>query len=166
MPDMDGLALAGEIRQHRDARELPLVLLTSLGRLPGAQSAGPFAAQLAKPVKASQLYNALLKALAPHVEAQTAEAAPGDEKLATSSLRILLAEDNAVNQKVALRLLEQLGYRADVAWNGLEALDGARAAAVRRRADGRADARARRPRRLAPDLRALAARRSAPASSR
>jgi PAS domain S-box-containing protein len=122
MPEMDGLALAGEIRRYRDQRELPLVLLTSLGRLPGAQSAGPFAVQLAKPVKASQLYNALLKALAPHVEAQAAETVPGDEKLATSSLRILLAEDNAVNQKVALRLLDQLGYRADVAGNGLEAL--------------------------------------------
>jgi PAS domain S-box-containing protein len=123
MPEMDGLALAGEIRRYRDQRELPLVLLTSLGRLPGAQSAGPFAVQLAKPVKASQLYNALLKALAPHVEGQAAETIPGDEKLATSSLRILLAEDNAVNQKVALRLLDQLGYRADVAGNGLEALD-------------------------------------------
>jgi CheY-like chemotaxis protein/HPt (histidine-containing phosphotransfer) domain-containing protein len=123
MPEMDGLALAGEIRRHREQRELPLVLLTSLGRLPGAQAGGPFAVQLAKPVKASQLYNALLKALAPHVEAQAAESVPQDEKLATSSLRILLAEDNAVNQKVALRLLGQLGYRADVAWNGLEALD-------------------------------------------
>jgi CheY-like chemotaxis protein/HPt (histidine-containing phosphotransfer) domain-containing protein len=123
MPGMDGLALASEIRRHREQRELPLVLLTSLGRLPGAQSAGPFAVQLAKPVKASQLYNAFLKALTPHVEAQAAETVPGDEKLATSSLRILLAEDNAVNQKVALELLSKLGYRADVAWNGLEALD-------------------------------------------
>jgi PAS domain S-box-containing protein len=123
MPEMDGLELAGEIRRYREQSELPLVLLTSLGRLPGAQSAGPFAVQLAKPVKASQLYNALLRALGPHVEAPATETAPGDEKVVTSSLRILLAEDNAVNQKVALRLLDQLGYRADVAWNGLEALD-------------------------------------------
>ena len=64
MPEMDGLELAREIRRHRDERELPVVLLTSLGRLSPAQSSGAFAVQLAKPVKASQLYNALLKALA------------------------------------------------------------------------------------------------------
>ena len=124
MPEMDGLALAREIRRHRDERELPLVLLTSLGRLPQAQSSGEFAVQLAKPVKGSQLYNALLKALAEHVQQPEAgEPVPEVGKPATSSLRILLAEDNAVNQKVALRLLDQLGYRADVASNGLEALE-------------------------------------------
>ena len=124
MPEMDGLALAREIRRHRDERELPLVLLTSLGRLPQAQSSGEFAVQLAKPVKASQLYNALVKALAEHVQQPEAgEPVPEVGKPATSSLRILLAEDNAVNQKVALRLLEQLGYHADAASNGLEALE-------------------------------------------
>jgi PAS domain S-box-containing protein len=125
MPELDGLALAREIRRHRDERELPLVLLTSLGRLPRAQSAGEFAVQLAKPVRASQLYNALLKALAEHVgQPEAAEELVEEEgKPATSPLRILLAEDNAVNQKVALRLLDQLGYQADVAWNGVEALE-------------------------------------------
>ena len=124
MPEMDGLALAREIRRHRDERELPLVLLTSLGRLPQARSSGEFVVQLAKPVKASQLYNALLQALAEHVQAPDRERAiPEEDKPATSSLRILLAEDNTVNQKVALRLLDQLGYRADVASNGLEALE-------------------------------------------
>jgi PAS domain S-box-containing protein len=124
MPEMDGLALAGEIRRHRDERELPLVLLTSLGRLPQVQSSGEFAVQLAKPVKASQLYNALVNALAEHVrQPEVGEPLPGAGKPATSSLRILLAEDNTVNQKVALRLLEELGYRADVASNGLEALE-------------------------------------------
>jgi CheY-like chemotaxis protein len=124
MPEMDGLGLAREIRRRRDERELPLVLLTSLGRLPRAQSSGEFAVQLAKPVKASQLYNALVKALAEHVQQPEAgEAVPEVGKPATSSLRILLAEDNAVNQQVALRLLDQLGYRADVASNGLEVLD-------------------------------------------
>ena len=76
MPEMDGLALAREIRRHRDERELPLVLLTSLGRLPQAQSSGEFAVQLAKPVKASQLYNALVKALAEHVNRSRRSTSP------------------------------------------------------------------------------------------
>ncbi len=122
MPEMDGLALAGQIRSRRSEQALPLVLLTSLGRLQKAQSTGMFSAQLAKPFKASQLYNTLLRLLSEgKLEEETAEVPP-DEKQAMSSLRILLAEDNAVNQKVALRLLERLGYRADVVSNGLEAL--------------------------------------------
>ena len=122
MPDMDGLALAREIRRHRNERELPLVLLTSLGRLPQNESSGVFAVQLAKPVKASQLYNALVRALSEPALAPTADGEAVPQETSRSSLRILLAEDNAVNQKVALRLLDQLGYRADVVSNGLEAL--------------------------------------------
>jgi PAS domain S-box-containing protein len=123
MPEMDGLALAGEIRTVRSAEELPLLLLTSLGRLPQAESSNLFSAQLAKPFKASQLYNTLLRLLTPGGP-QEEEAEPvTDGKRARSALRILLAEDNAMNQKVALRLLEQLGYRADVATNGLEAIE-------------------------------------------
>jgi PAS domain S-box-containing protein len=124
MPEMDGLALAGEIRQHRTESELPLLLLTSLGRLAQLPK-GVFSAQLAKPLKASQLYNTLLQLLtAGRVEEEEAAAdAATDGKRSRSALRILLAEDNAMNQKVALRLLERLGYRADVANNGLEAID-------------------------------------------
>jgi len=124
MPGMDGVALAHEIRRHRTERELPLLLLTSLGRLPQAQSAGVFSAQLAKPLKASQLYNTFLHLLTAGQAGATEEAGPSTEgKPVTSSLRILLAEDNAMNQKVALRLLERLGYGADVATNGLEAIE-------------------------------------------
>jgi PAS domain S-box-containing protein len=121
MPVMDGLALAGAIREHRDAEELPLLLLTSLGHLPQAESGSVFSAQLAKPFKASQLYNTLLRLLTPGAAEEEVEPVT-DTKRARSALRILLAEDNAMNQKVALRLLEQLGYRADVANNGLEAI--------------------------------------------
>jgi PAS domain S-box-containing protein len=122
MPEMDGLALAGEIRQHRSETELPLLLLTSLGRLPQLQSGGVFSAQLAKPLKASQLYNTLLQLLTAGRAGEEEVEVVTDGKRARSALRILLAEDNAMNQKVALRLLEQLGYRADVAGNGLEAI--------------------------------------------
>jgi len=123
MPEMDGVTLAREIRRHRSERELPLLLLTSLGRLPQARSAGAFSAQLAKPLKASQLYNALLRLVAAGVETEEAVEAATDGKPAPSTLRILLAEDNSMNQKVALRLLERLGYGADVVSNGLEALE-------------------------------------------
>jgi CheY-like chemotaxis protein len=123
MPEMDGLALAGEIRSRRSEQELPLLLLTSLGRLPEVQLAGVFSAQLAKPLKASQLYNMLLHLLsAGEGREDTAEATTDGKQATSSPLRILLAEDNAMNQKVALRLLERLGYSADVASNGLEAL--------------------------------------------
>jgi PAS domain S-box-containing protein len=123
MPDMDGLALAGEIRQHRAESELPLLLLTSLGRLPQLQVGGVFSAQLAKPLKASQLYNTLLQLLTAGEAGVEEVETVTDGKRTRSALRILLAEDNAMNQKVALRLLEQLGYRADVANNGLEAIE-------------------------------------------
>ncbi len=122
MPEMDGLALAGEIRSRRSEQDFPLLLLTSLGRLQQGQSAGVFSAQLAKPFKASQLYNTLVRLLTGEQGVQETAEGAADGKQPMSSLRILLAEDNAMNQKVALRLLERLGYRADVASNGLEAL--------------------------------------------
>ncbi|HEY2311103.1 MAG TPA: GAF domain-containing protein, partial [Gaiellaceae bacterium] len=122
MPIMDGLALAGEIRSRRSAEELPLLLLTSLGRLPQAESGNVFSAQLSKPLKASQLYNTLLQLLTGGAGREEVELVT-DGKRERSALRILLAEDNAMNQKVALRLLERLGYRADVAGNGREALE-------------------------------------------
>jgi signal transduction histidine kinase/CheY-like chemotaxis protein len=120
MPEMDGVALAQELQLRRP--ELPLLLLTSLGRLPQARSATAFRAQLTKPLKASQLYDALLDILAGQAKDSPAPrvSQPVD---GMSPLRILLAEDNAVNQKVALKLLEQLGYTADVVSNGVEAID-------------------------------------------
>jgi PAS domain S-box-containing protein len=121
MPEMDGRELAREIRRHRPESDLPLVLVTSLGRLPQARTADEFTAQLAKPLRASQLFDALMRVFAgqrPEGAAAVADRAPAE----TSSLRILLAEDSAVNQKVALAMLANLGYQADVVWNGLEAL--------------------------------------------
>jgi signal transduction histidine kinase/DNA-binding response OmpR family regulator len=126
MPELDGVALARAIREHRTATALPLLLFTSLGRREaGAESVG-FAAHLTKPIKPSQLFDALAGVLAgqpTRVEKRTPTRRELDPEMARRHpLRILLAEDNVVNQKLALRLLEQMGYRADVAANGLEAV--------------------------------------------
>jgi len=128
MPDMDGLMLAREIRKLPGANKLPLVLLTSMRMskdTPGFAEAG-FVGCLVKPIKPAQFREVLhqvvsgTKAAAP----QTPHADRLDHTLAKRlPLRILLADDNQINQKVAARLLQQMGYRADVAANGLEVLD-------------------------------------------
>ncbi len=124
MPEMDGIELARRIRERRPA--LPLVLFSSLGLRDAGDAEGLFSAYLAKPVRQSQLFDTLVGLLdAAALPAAPAPAAPAlDPGMATRHpLRILLAEDNVVNQKLALRLLSQMGYRADVAANGLEAVD-------------------------------------------
>ncbi|MBW4497967.1 MAG: PAS domain S-box protein [Oscillatoria princeps RMCB-10] len=129
MPFMDGLTLAAEIRKLPGRKNLPLLMFTSIGSLPDSRLLAEvdFAAFLNKPVKQSQLYNVLtgIFGLLP-VKRSSVRLQPAaiDSQLASRlPLRILLAEDNAVNQKVALRILERLGYRADVAANGLEVLE-------------------------------------------
>lgn len=127
MPGVDGVALAREIRRWRDARRLPLVLCSSIGRreVTAAEGSIEWAAFLTRPVKQSQLFDALASILTDEgIPARAAEApGPFDETLAQRRpLRILVVEDNPVNQKLALRLLAQMGYRADVAGNGIEAI--------------------------------------------
>ncbi len=125
MPGMDGLELANRLRAERP--ELPLVLYTSLG---GAEASDPvFAGVLAKPVKQSQLFDMLVSVLTDVETAATALTTASDgagptEKLGDRHpLRILLAEDNTVNQQIAILVLESMGYRADVASNGVEAVE-------------------------------------------
>jgi PAS domain S-box-containing protein len=129
MPEMDGLALAAEIRSYRDARTLPLVMLTSLGQAREISRNGgsEFAAYLTKPVKSSQLYSALARILAGQALLAREPASPGRPRIDPTlgerhPLRILLAEDNAANQMVALSQLKKMGYSADVAANGSEVL--------------------------------------------
>jgi PAS domain S-box-containing protein len=124
MPEMDGLELAREIRRDRDERDLPLLLLTSIGRLAEARGASEFSAQLTKPVKSSQLYDALVRMLAAGAAPDPARGRREDgARAAPAELRLLVAEDNPVNRQLALALLRRLGYEADVAENGREALD-------------------------------------------
>ena len=128
MPEMDGVSLAVKLRERRETQELPLVMLTSIGELENKADRAQFEAFLTKPIKPSQLFDVLagifagqpLQAGRPKSNADTIFDAQMSQRL---PLRILLAEDNVTNQKLALRLLEQLGYRADFAANGLEVLE-------------------------------------------
>ena len=105
---------------------LPLIAILHIGRGHHDVDRPQFAAQLTIPIKPSQLYNALNSAL--HVRpAHASSPAPRGRTIHKMAdqlpLRILLAEDNAINQKVAQHILARLGYFPDVAANGLEVLD-------------------------------------------
>ena len=124
MPEMDGVALGQRIRAIPGGRELPLVLCSSLGRRETHVEAVGFAAYLTKPLKPSQLLDTLLEVLLQATPEPVVPArASVDSARPVSGLRVLLAEDSAVNQKLALRLLERMGLRADVAGDGHEVLD-------------------------------------------
>jgi CheY-like chemotaxis protein len=122
---MDGVALAKKIRGANTS--LPLVLFSSLGRREVGEDANLFDAYLAKPVHQSSLFDTLVGILAreaaPAAPAESAGLGIDAGMAERHPLRILLAEDNVVNQKLALRLLQRMGYRADLASNGIEALE-------------------------------------------
>ncbi|CUH45843.1 Signal transduction histidine-protein kinase BarA [Ruegeria atlantica] len=126
MPEMDGGELAQKIRaMHPD---LPLILFSSLGPREIDLEDGLFAANLTKPLRQSHLFDTLVTLFStedtPVKATKPADKPQTDPQMAKRHpLRILLAEDNLVNQKLALRLLEQMGYRADLASNGAEAVE-------------------------------------------
>ena len=133
MPEMDGLMVAHAIKSDPAISNTKLVMLTSLGnQLDSAElkQAG-IEACLLKPVKQSRLATVLAEVMAGHetraqkiAKSGQLRMGPGPEavKPVKHGPRILLAEDNVINQKVAIGLLQNLGYRADVVVNGLEAL--------------------------------------------
>jgi CheY-like chemotaxis protein len=127
MPGMDGLMLAAEIRKLPSTMMLPLVLLTSMGvraDTPDFAKAA-FASCLTKPIKSTQLYESLIRVVSGSKPALRRAAGPGklDPTLASRMpMRVLVCDDNVINQKVATRLLQQMGYRPDLAANGVEAL--------------------------------------------
>ena len=124
MPEMDGIALAREIRAMRGAQAPVLILLSSTGQsLASARADAGFAAGLSKPLRLSHLRDRLLETIGDQRDTSAGAVPPVARDVGSPvPLRILLAEDNAINQKVALRLLERLGYGADVVGDGRQAL--------------------------------------------
>ena len=129
MPNMDGKTLGHLIKADPSLQGTLLVMLTSVGQRgdsPDLERIG-FAAYLTKPVKKSHLYDCIATVLGASSDAQGGSVRPivtrhtlaEDRK---KRFRILLAEDNVVNQKVALRILERLGFGADAVANGREAV--------------------------------------------
>jgi CheY-like chemotaxis protein len=124
MPEMDGLELAQRISHLPRHRHLPLVVLSSLGisHIDAAKAQVNFAAVLSKPVKQFHLHDALMQVLSHQPLPPKERSAPQNIVVPEQQLRILLAEDNLVNQKVALHMLKRIGYQADTVMNGAEAL--------------------------------------------
>ena len=126
MPDMDGLALATQIRKLPAGKTLPLVLLNSMGVRSESEdfASASFASCLTKPIKPSQLHEVLMRAVS---GSKPAKPTPTTSKLDPGlsnrlPLRVMVCDDNAINQKVAARLLQQMGYKADITANGVDAL--------------------------------------------
>jgi CheY-like chemotaxis protein/HPt (histidine-containing phosphotransfer) domain-containing protein len=121
---MDGIALAREIRAVRGSHAPVLILLSSTGQsLASAHADAGFAAGLSKPLRLSHLRDRLLETVGEQRDKSAGAVPPVARDVGSPEpLRILLAEDNAINQKVALRLLERLGYGADVVGDGRQAV--------------------------------------------
>ncbi len=138
MPGMDGEQLGRLIHADAFLRKTRLIMLTSIGQRGDVNRlrAIGFSAYLTKPVKPSMLFDSLMTVLGEPVEADRAEEVfvtrhtlveeAARAKAEGPKARILLAEDNAVNQKVALKILDKLGYRADAVANGREAIEALR----------------------------------------
>lgn len=127
MPDMDGIELAAHINRLHDSRQLPVLLLTSVDTISRELAHLQLAGYLHKPVRPSHLrftLHEVFSQAAPSKAGKTQKEALFDKEMGVKfPLRVLLAEDNRVNQRVALRILQRLGYQADLAENGRVALE-------------------------------------------
>ncbi|QIN77575.1 response regulator [Rubrobacter marinus] len=134
MPGMDGLELARLAKGDPELSATPLVMLTSMGQRGDGDKARAvgISAYLTKPVRQSELYTCLLTVMGSHGKVE--DGTPAETPLITrhnlrqvvpraGGARLLVVEDNPVNQRVAAAMLERLGYRVDLAGNGREALD-------------------------------------------
>ncbi len=126
MPEMDGVQLAHEIRRAFPGFSAPMIMLSSTDDyMKQNTDRNLFAGRLRKPVKQSELFDTLVSTIA---RKGISRAAPQEQKFDAGlagehPLRILIAEDNPINQKLAIKFLQKMGYRPDVAGNGIEVLE-------------------------------------------
>jgi signal transduction histidine kinase/DNA-binding response OmpR family regulator len=123
MPSMDGEQMTTKVKADPATAHLPVFLLSSSGQRPAA---GLFVSTLLKPIKPSQLLRTLGEVFHRADTSPIVVATPVEPKVklaARCPLKILLADDNAVNLRVAQMMLDRLGYRSDMAINGLEVLE-------------------------------------------
>ena len=130
MPEMDGLDLARQIRTEPAIAGIRLVLLTSAGRPDDNALLHSLEISycLTKPVRQSELFNILIKVMAPvtsppNMPARQRRMMSSEPTSVRTGLRILMAEDHPVNQKVAVRMLERLGHATIVVSDGRKAID-------------------------------------------
>jgi two-component system sensor histidine kinase/response regulator len=123
MPGMDGLTLARAIKGDRVYANLPLVMLTSVGGFgdAGIARSSGISQYLQKPVRQSDLYNALVSTM-DIVSVQTVKQTPQESQTLFPGVKVLLAEDNPVNQEVAISMLDILGCTYELAENGRQVL--------------------------------------------
>ena len=127
LPEMDGFALAQFVRRVPGCESTPLLLLTDMrlrsdDKRPGAVGVSLF---IYKPLRPAQIFDALVRAV--EHKPRTEKAAPVSSEFDTTMaerlpLRLMLADDNLINQKVGVKMLQRLGYRPEVAANGVEVL--------------------------------------------
>jgi CheY-like chemotaxis protein len=131
LPGDDALAFASRIRNATGASAPPIILLTSLGSIGRAEAlAGGCAGLLTKPVKRDALIEVLAETIGAAGPAATSSPVPDPPTAALAGLRVLVVEDNLVNQKLVVHLLKKLGTSVTLAGNGREALDRLRETAV------------------------------------
>jgi len=130
MPDMDGFAVAEQIRNSNRYQAIKIVLLTSASRPSDVARCRELGISdyLSKPIKQSELFDAIVTAMTEHsLKPELCDSISASIRPSERSLRVLLAEDNPVNQMLAMKILERLGHKVQVVNDGKEAIGQARA---------------------------------------
>ncbi|NNJ10817.1 response regulator [Chloroflexales bacterium ZM16-3] len=129
MAEMSGMDLAGVIRQIRPVSPLPIILLGALGATPPVTS-DPTTAQLSKPIKFTRLHACMARMLSAQTQPEPVVDQPerpaANKADQRASLRILMAEDNLINQQLITKMLGRMSYKADIVTNGREAIEAMR----------------------------------------